>query len=62
MVKKLDYVRVYYSDGHAQNTSMNPNLTNKEIREYFKVGRVFNVGNGEHDKLARVTKVIIYRK
>lgn len=52
-------VKITYSDGIIIETDING--TNKEIKEYFKIGRVFNIGNGEKDKLARVKKVEILK-
>ena len=59
---ELDYVRVYYTNGVNIPTEMNPKLTDKEIRDYFKVGRVFNIGNGENDRMTKVKRVVIHRK
>lgn len=36
--------KVTYSDGTVINTSLAANLTDKEIHDYFKVGRAFNLG------------------
>ena len=59
---KVDYVEVYYSDGDKVSTSMNPDLKDSEIKEYFKIGKAFNVGRGPLDKIATVKKVKIHRK
>jgi len=59
---KADYVTVRYSDGTKISTSMNPNLKDSEIKSYFRVGKVFNVGSGERDKITKVKSVKIYRK
>jgi len=37
--------KVTYSDGTVINTSLAANLTDKEINEYFKIGKQFNIGN-----------------
>jgi hypothetical protein len=37
--------KITYSDGTVINTSLAANLTDKEINEYFKIGRQFNIGN-----------------
>lgn len=37
--------KITYSDGTVINTSLAANLTDKEINEYFKIGKVFNIGN-----------------
>jgi hypothetical protein len=38
-------VKVTYSDGTVINTSLAAHLTDKEIHDYFKVGKAFNLGN-----------------
>lgn len=52
-------VEVTYSDGSVRPTNING--TDAEIRKYFAIGRVFNVGSGENDKMVRVVKVKILR-
>ena len=37
--------KVTDSDGTVINTSLAANLTDKEINEYFKIGKQFNIGN-----------------
>lgn len=37
--------KITYNDGTVINTSLNADLTDKEIREYFKIGRIFNIGS-----------------
>ena len=37
--------KITYSDGTVINTSLAANLTDKEINEYFKIGKRFNIGN-----------------
>jgi len=59
---KVDFVDVNYSDGTKISTSMNPDLKDSEIKDYFKVGRAFNVGSGPLDKIATVKTVKIHRK
>ena len=59
---KLDYVDVYYSKSGKTSTSMNPMLSDRQVKNYFKVGKVFNVGRGEKDYLEKVTKVVIHRR
>jgi len=52
-------VKVTYSNGDVIETDING--TDKEIKEYFKIGRVFNVGRGVNDELAKVKKVEILK-
>ena len=61
MYKPLREVRIHYSNGYINETNVSGNLTNREIKEYFKRGKVFNIGNGEHDRLTRVRRVEILR-
>lgn len=39
--------KITYSDGTVISTSLAANLTDKEINEYFKVGKAFNIGSGK---------------
>ncbi len=57
----LRSVRVTYSDGNTVLTSMAAGLTDKQIRDYFAIGRQFNIGNGPEDLLATVTAVEILK-
>lgn len=41
----LRSAKITYSDGTVINTSLAGHLTNKEIKEYFKVGKSFNIGS-----------------
>ena len=60
-IGELEYVRVHYSNGKALTTTMNKNLSDKEIRNYFKIGKVFNIGTVE-DEMTKVIAVEIHRK
>ena len=46
--------KVTYSDGTIINTSLAAHLTDKEINEYFKIGKVFNISNDPDDNLQTV--------
>jgi hypothetical protein len=60
---ELRSVKVTYSNGETQGVSMAAHLTDDEILNYFKVGKVFNLGkNGIEDDLQKVTKVEILDK
>lgn len=52
-------VRVTYSDGNVIETNING--TNKEIKEYYKVGKIVNIGDGARDKLVKIRKVEILK-
>ena len=56
--KPLRSVDVTYSNGETISTSMAAGLTDEEIKEYFAVGRWFNIGVLE-DNMQRVTKIVI---
>lgn len=45
----------------AVEVKMAAGLTNAEIRAYYKVGRVFNVGSGPNDRMTRVKSVRILK-
>lgn len=49
--------KVIYANGNVITTSING--TDDEIREYFAIGRKFNIGNGEQDDLQSVIGLVI---
>lgn len=55
---KLREVKVTYDDGTVVETSMAASLTNKDIKEYFRIGKKFNIGK-VRDKIVSVKKVKI---
>lgn len=57
----LRSVKVTYSNGDIITTDMAAHLTDKEIKDYFKIGKVFNIGSGEDDLLAKVKEVEILK-
>lgn len=56
---KLRTVTVEYSNGQKIPTSMAAHLTDDDIRNYYKIGKEFNLGNGEYDNMQRVVGVEI---
>ncbi len=56
---KLREVKVLFDDGNVIHTNMAAHLTDKEIYNYYKKGRVFNLGKGEKDYLSKVKDVKI---
>lgn len=60
IMANLRCVEVHYSNGDIITTSMNANLTDEDIKNYFRIGRQFNVGS-INDNLATVTKLIIIK-
>ncbi len=57
----LRAVEVRFTNGDKLRTNMAAGLTNAEIRAYYKVGRMFNVGSGPNDKMTRVKSVRILK-
>lgn len=51
----LRVIKVTYSNGEVITTSMAAHLTDKEMLDYFAIGKTFNIGT-VHDRLAVVTK------
>ena len=59
---QLRAVKVWFSDGNHLVTNMAKGITDKEIRDYYAVGRTFNVGqdpDGQEDNLVKVTRIEI---
>jgi len=59
-MKNLRSVKVYFDNGDTINTSMASTLSNEQIREYYKIGKYFNLGN-VNDLMAKVIKVDILK-
>ena len=57
---ELRVVQVTYEGGDVITTSMAGRLTNKEIEDYFKVGKKFNIGSVK-DKIRAVKSVVILK-
>ena len=57
---ELRVVQVTYEGGDVITTSMAGALTNKEIEEYYKIGRKFNIGSVK-DKIRAVKNVVILK-
>jgi len=54
-MSKLRAIAVVYSDGSFLTTNMAAGLSDKEMLEYFSIGKVFNIGQVE-DNLQTVVK------
>lgn len=52
-------VKVTYSNGTSMTTSLNPKVTDAEIKQYFRIGQRVNIGSGENDKVVKITNVEI---
>lgn len=50
----LKAIEVTYECGEVITTSMASGLSDQQMLDYFKPGKVFNIGNGEHDRLSKV--------
>lgn len=55
----LNYVTVTYADGTEISTAMADHLTEEEMRNYFAIGKEFNIGSVE-DNVQPVEKLIIH--
>jgi hypothetical protein len=56
----LRSVKVTFDDGSSLTTSMASGLTDDQIKDYYKIGKEFNVGHIK-DKMAKVKKVQILK-
>ena len=52
-------VKVHFENGDYLTTSMAGHLSDDDIRDYYRIGKTFNVGLGPHDNLTKVSKVEI---
>ena len=57
----LRAVEVRFTNGDKLSTNMAAGITDAEIRAYYKVGRIFNVGAGPKDRMTRVKSVKILK-
>jgi hypothetical protein len=57
----LRAVEVRFTNGDKLSTNMAAGVTDAEIRAYYKVGRIFNVGSGPKDRMTRVKSVRILK-
>ncbi len=57
--EKLRSVKVIFENGDEINTNMAAHLTDEEIKDYYKIGKQFNVGIGPNDNMQIVKEVII---
>lgn len=56
----LRVVKVHFTNGDTLTTSMNGLLTDQQIKDYYKIGRYFNLG-AEKDNMQQVIKVEIIK-
>jgi len=59
----LRSVKVFFDNGDHLTTSMAKGLTDDDIKDYYKVGKSFNLGDGfGGDKMAKVSKIEILKE
>ena len=54
-LEKMRTVKVTYASGDSITTSING--TDESIKNYFKIGKLFNIGNCGEDNMQAVTKL-----
>lgn len=54
-------VKIIFVEGGSFTTTMNPRLTDSEIKKYYKIGLSVNVGCGELDFSRTIKEVIILK-
>lgn len=57
----LREIEVHFSDGSKLTTNMASGLSDKEMTDYYKIGRAFNIGAGGKDKMVKVKKTKIIK-
>ena len=57
----LREIEVTFSDGSKLSTNMAAHLTDKEMKDYYKIGKEFNIGHGEKDKMVKVKSIKILK-
>ena len=55
----LRSVKVSFEDGNVLSTNMASHLTDEEIKDYYEIGKEFNIGEGGNDKMSKVVGVEI---
>lgn len=55
--KQMTTVKVTYSNDDTITTAING--SEDEIRQYFKIGKIFNIGSAGQDNLQKVKKLEI---
>lgn len=57
--EKLRTVKVIWSDGSSMTTNLAARLSDDDIKQYYKKGKIFNIGSGAKDKMVTVRDVQI---
>ena len=60
--KELRSVKVTFDNGDSLTTSMAAHLSDEDIKKYYATGKSFNLGNGDKDKMAKVSNVEILKE
>jgi hypothetical protein len=60
-IGQLRAVKVYFANGDSLITSMSAHLTDQDIKDYYRIGRYFNLGSGDKDNMQPVVKVEILK-
>lgn len=55
----LRSVKITFNCGDTICSSMASHLTDEEIKNYYKVGKIFNIGSGQKDRITTVKQVDI---
>lgn len=55
----MNAAKLTYANGTSYITEMNG--TDVEVLEYFKIGRVFNIGDGENDNMQKIVSCKIVK-
>ena len=54
---KFKGAKVTYSDGTVITSSINPNMSDDEIKKYYRIGSKVNIGRGDRDKIVKIVDV-----
>ena len=60
-IGQLREVKIYFANGDSLETNMSAKLTDQDIRDYYRIGRYFNLGSGDKDNMQPVVKVEILK-
>ena len=57
----LREVEIFFLNGDTIKTSMAAHLSDEEIKAYYRIGKVFNLGSGGRDNMQPIVKVEIIK-
>ena len=56
-------VKVHFADGSSLTTSMSADLSDEQVKQYYKVGALFNIGSGAKDRMVKIKKIdLLYKR